>query len=100
MVANRPSRALLARFGGALERQGSLQYRRLVLPTHFPGAWSSDHWSFWREGYPALMVTDTVPLRNPYYHSREDTPDKVDFGRLDRAADDLKAAVADLVGGE
>jgi Zn-dependent M28 family amino/carboxypeptidase len=99
LVANRPSRALLARVGGTLERRGSLPYRRLVLPSHFPGAWSSDHWSFWREGYPALMVTDTVPLRNPHYHSREDTPDKVDFGRLARAVDDLEAAVADLVAG-
>ncbi len=98
LVANRPSRALLARVGGALQREGSLPYHPLVLPTHFPGAWSSDHWSFWREGYPALMVTDTVPLRNPHYHSREDTPDKVDFARLDRAVDDLEAAVADLVG--
>jgi Zn-dependent M28 family amino/carboxypeptidase len=100
LVANRPSRGLLARVGGTLRRQGSLPYRPMVLPTHFPGAWSSDHWSFWREGYPAVMVTDTVPLRNPYYHSREDTPDKVDFARLDRAVDDLKAAVAGLVGGE
>jgi len=100
LVANRPSRALLARVAGILQRGASLRYRPLVLPTHFPGAWSSDHWSFWREGFPALMVTDTAPLRNRHYHSREDTPDKVDFERLSRAVDDLKVAVADLVSGE
>jgi len=100
LVANRPSRALLARVAGALERRGGLPYRRLVLPTHFPGAWSSDHWSFWREGYPAVMVTDTAPLRNRHYHTREDTPDKVDFARLGRAVDDLETAIAHLVGNE
>ena len=46
------------------------------------------------------MVTDTAPLRNRHYHTQEDTPDKVDFERLSRAVDDLKAAVADLVGSE
>jgi Zn-dependent M28 family amino/carboxypeptidase len=98
LVANRPSRKLLAQVVGTLGRQrGPLPYRPLVLPTNVPGAWSSDHWSFWREGYPALMVTDTAPLRNRYYHTREDTPDKVDFGRLDQAVDDLKTVVADLV---
>jgi Zn-dependent M28 family amino/carboxypeptidase len=100
LVANRPSRALLARVAGALERRGGLPYRRVVLPSHVPGAWSSDHWSFWLEGYPALMVTDTVPLRNPHYHKREDTPDKVDFARLGRGVDDLEAAVSELVGNE
>jgi Zn-dependent M28 family amino/carboxypeptidase len=99
LVANRPSRALLARVAGTLQK-ASLPYRPMVLPTHFPGAWSSDHWSFWREGFPALMVTDTAPLRNRHYHTREDTPDKVDFERLNRAVDDLKAAVADLVSSE
>ncbi len=96
LVANRPSRALLARVAGTLQK-ASLPYRPMVLPTHFPGAWSSDHWSFWREGFPALMVTDTAPLRNRHYHTREDTPDKVDFERLSRAVDDLKVAIADLV---
>jgi hypothetical protein len=38
--------------------------------------------SHWREGFPALMVTDTAPLRYPYYHTPEDTPDKVNFGWL------------------
>ena len=98
LVANGRSRKLLARVVETLGRQhGPLPYRPLVLPTNIPGAWSSDHWSFWREGYPALMVTDTAPLRNRYYHTRQDTPDKVDFKRLDQAVNDLKAVIADLV---
>ncbi len=40
----------------------------------------SDHTPFWEMGIPAVMVTDTANLRNPYYHTPEDTIDKIDFG--------------------
>ena len=30
-----------------------------------PGVGWSDHWAFWKEGYPAVMVTDTAPFRYP-----------------------------------
>ncbi|HBE58734.1 MAG TPA: aminopeptidase [Cyanobacteria bacterium UBA11149] len=34
-----------------------------VLPNWIPGVGWSDHWSFWQEGYKAIMVTDTAPYR-------------------------------------
>jgi len=58
----------------------------------------SDHWSFWDEGYPALMVTDTAPFRYPYYHTAADTPDKVDSDRLARVVSGLRATLFDLAG--
>lgn len=45
----------------------------------------SDNSSFWDEGYPALMVTDTSFLRNPHYHTATDTPDTLDYARLAQA---------------
>jgi hypothetical protein len=56
----------------------------------------SDHWSFWREGFPALMATDTAPLRYPYYHKRADTPDKVNFAWLSQIVSGFRAVVADV----
>ena len=44
----------------------------------------SDHWSFWRCGYPAIMITDTALFRYPYYHSSWDTSDKIDYHSLAR----------------
>ncbi|WP_206292666.1 M28 family peptidase [Humisphaera borealis] len=44
----------------------------------------SDHWSFTKQGYPALMVTDTAPFRYRHYHTAEDTPEKVDYEKLAR----------------
>jgi hypothetical protein len=32
-----------------------------------PGVSWSDHWSFWRQGYRAIMITDTAPYRYPHY---------------------------------
>lgn len=61
-----------------------------------PGVAWSDHWSFWREGYPAVMVTDTAPNRYPYYHTAADTPDKVDVGRLARVVSGLQSVVHEL----
>jgi Zn-dependent M28 family amino/carboxypeptidase len=56
----------------------------------------SDHGSFWSEGYPAIMVTDTALYRYPYYHSAQDTPDKVDYARLARVTAALAAVVEAL----
>jgi hypothetical protein len=39
----------------------------------------ADHAPFWRVGIPALLITDTCDMRNPYYHGRADTIGKLDF---------------------
>jgi hypothetical protein len=66
-------------------------------PEAIPGVGFSDHWSFWQEGYPALMVTDTAMFRYPYYHDVDDTPDKIDFERMARVVRGLKKVVDELV---
>ena len=54
-----------------------------------PGVDWSDHGSFWVEGYPALMVTDTALYRYPQYHTEQDTPEKVNYDALARVVDGL-----------
>lgn len=68
----------------------------LAAPELIEGVGLSDHASFWREGWPALMVTDTAPFRYPYYHTAQDTPDKVDYEGLARVTAGLAAATTDL----
>ena len=41
------------------------------------------------------MATDTAPLRYRYYHTREDTPDKVDFVWLSRVVSELSPNFGD-----
>ena len=64
-----------------------------TAPGAIPGIDWSDHWSFEQMGMPALMITDTAPFRYPHYHSREDTPDKVDYERLARVVTGLEQAI-------
>ena len=42
----------------------------------------SDHAPFWRENIPALLLSDGANFRYPYYHTRADTIDKLDFDFL------------------
>ena len=61
-----------------------------------PGINWSDHWSFWKEGYPALMLTDTAPFRYPEYHSRLDLPERINPREFARAAHGVIHAVRRL----
>lgn len=70
-----------------------------ALPSGLPGIGWSDHWSFWQEGYPALMVTDTAPFRDAYYHTESDRAEQVDFGKLSVVARGLEAVVRGLITG-
>jgi len=42
----------------------------------------SDHLSYWREGFPALMIGDTAFLRSPRYHQADDTFETLDYARM------------------
>ena len=44
-----------------------------------PGIDFSDHWSFWKEGYPAVMISDTAFLRHKNYHKNTDTWEKLNY---------------------
>ncbi len=61
-----------------------------------PGVDWSDHASFWRAGYPAVMLTDTAPYRFHQYHTKFDTIDTVDFASLAELTRALGHVVATL----
>jgi hypothetical protein len=88
-VADRNSRELLFESVAAFRRNARFPSEGLAAPAWITGVDWSDHWSFWEEGYPALMVTDTAPYRYPHYHTREDTPDKICFDCLARVTGGL-----------
>jgi len=67
-----------------------------AVPAAVPGVGWSDHWAFWEQGYPAIMVTDTAIFRNPNYHQPTDQPDTLDYDRMARVVHGLVRGVADL----
>ena len=73
-----------------------LPVESLVAAADLEGVSWSDHASFWRYGYPAIMVTDTAPFRYPHYHRPTDTVDRIDFERLRLATDGMENVVRAL----
>jgi Zn-dependent M28 family amino/carboxypeptidase len=67
-----------------------------AVPAWIAGVGWSDHWSFWQEGYPGIMVTDTAPFRNPNYHRPTDKPETLDYERMARVVHGLVGVVTDL----
>lgn len=57
----------------------------------------SDNSSFWDQGYPALMLTDTSFLRNPHYHLETDTPETLDYVRMTEVTIGVASAMKRLL---
>ena len=99
-VSNLASRPLLHEAVTGFRRHAGIPSEAVAAPAVIPGVDWSDHWSFWEEGWPALMVTDTAFYRYPHYHTLQDTPDKVDYERLARVVTGLHGMLRDLVGAD
>jgi Peptidase family M28 len=95
-VGNSASRNLVRRAIASFRQHTRFPSQGIAAPEWVTGVGWSDHWSFWREGYPALMVTDTAPFRYPYYHDPADTPNKIDYGHLARVVAGLAGVISDL----
>jgi Zn-dependent M28 family amino/carboxypeptidase len=95
-VSDTESSDLLARFTEAFRRASDFPVETASIPAAIPGTGWSDHWSFWQEGYPAIMITDTAPFRYPHYHTPDDTPDKIDYERMAAVVAGVAEAVRSL----
>jgi hypothetical protein len=89
-VGNLASRELVRECLTIFRREVKFPSEGAALPGFVTGVGWSDHWSFWEAGYPALMVTDTALFRYPYYHSSEDTAEKLDYARMARVVTGLE----------
>ena len=54
--------------------------------------WSDQYW-FWKEGVPAVMITDTALYRYRYYHTMQDTPDKLVYSSFARVVSGLAKVI-------
>ncbi len=95
-VSNFRSRSMLKKTVRAFRAHSDFPAEQVATFAFIPGVAWSDHLSFWREGYRALMVTDTAFYRYPYYHTPLDTADRLDYESMARVAAGLAGAVAAL----
>jgi Zn-dependent M28 family amino/carboxypeptidase len=71
--------AAIRRVKRGMHAARAIPVRSFRAPSFVEGVHWSDHVSFRRRGIPAVLVTDTAFLRNPNYHTRNDTPDTLDY---------------------
>jgi Zn-dependent M28 family amino/carboxypeptidase len=96
-VAMPGSRAFMHEVIGAFRKHTKFPTVGGVAPSLVQGVDWSDHASFASLGIPALMITDTAVFRYRYYHTLQDTPDKVDYDKLARITAGLGRAVREMV---
>jgi Zn-dependent M28 family amino/carboxypeptidase len=95
-VGNLKHGDLLKQSLAAFRKTAAIPSEGIIAPGWLVGVDWSDHWSFWKEGYPAIMVTDTALFRYPYYHSSNDTPEKLNYPAMSRITFGLREVVKAL----
>jgi Zn-dependent M28 family amino/carboxypeptidase len=95
-VGDLGARGLVRKSIALFRKHGKFPSEGVAAPSFVPGVTWSDHWSFRRHGYPAVMVTDTAFNRYPHYHLPSDTPEKLDYERLARVTLGLAEVLREL----
>ncbi|TDJ15917.1 MAG: M20/M25/M40 family metallo-hydrolase [Gammaproteobacteria bacterium] len=95
-VGNLRSRKLVRRAIASFRSHANFPSEGLAAPGWVTGVGWSDHWSFWKSGYPGIMVTDTALFRYPQYHSSADRPGIVVYDSFARVVHGLAGVVRDL----
>lgn len=96
IVSNADSQPLQTQVRDALITRMDLPIETYTGPWWVPGVDWSDHGSFWKEGYPAVMLTDTALFRNPHYHRSTDLPDTLDYQAMAQLVRGLSGALTAL----
>ena len=98
-VGNMPSWKLCWQFRRGFKRgTRRMPLFSICLPEKVNEIRLSDNSSFWDQGYPALMLTDTSFLRNPNYHQATDTPETLDYPRMTEVTIGVASAMRRLLG--
>lgn len=96
VVSNYRSRALKDQITSSLKKYTKLPVESAWGFGFIPGFDWSDHWSFWKQGYPAVMITDTGPFRNPHYHKKTDTYETLDYKKMADITKGLAKTIGEL----
>ncbi len=99
VVGNLSSRRLVKQVENSIRKAGGIPVETLTTFSLVPGVDFSDHNSFWKRGYPAVMITDTAFYRNPNYHSPDDRIETLDFRKMSALLEALVQTAKDLTSG-
>ncbi len=97
--------AVIGRFGQAgtirmvkkhLAQNTGIRVYSMTAPASLTGVDFSDHLNYWKFGYPAVMITDTAFYRNPHYHRRSDTWNRLDYRKMAALANGIQRMLLQL----
>jgi Zn-dependent M28 family amino/carboxypeptidase len=71
-----------------------------IAPASISGIHQSDHYSFYKHGYPAILVTDSGFYRSKLYHTKEDTYDKINYQFLANNINSISQTLLELANTE
>ncbi len=74
--------SLVKKVKKSLAALSQIPVESLTATSFIPGVSFSDHQSYWKFDYPAIMITDTAFYRNKNYHKPSDTADTLDYDRM------------------
>jgi Zn-dependent M28 family amino/carboxypeptidase len=95
VVSDMNSKKYLEPIKNAFLTASKIPCETLASPSFIRGLDSSDHRSFWKFGYKAVMITDTAYYRNHDYHRTTDTLDKIDPEKIAEVVKGLAAFILD-----
>jgi len=98
IVSNIHSKRFLNRVVSGFKKGSDLPVESLSSIPLLPGVDFSDHRSFWKYNYKAVMVTDTAFYRNPQYHGIGDIPEILDYERMAKVILGLKSSIEEISG--
>jgi len=100
IIGNERSKELLEKVCQAFKNHiPHLSLEFLIVPGNgrrMEEARLSDHSTFWDQGVPALMMTDTAFLRNPNYHLPSDRMETLNFDFMQKVAIGVFYSVVEL----
>ena len=96
IVSNVENELFVRKLVGAFRQYVSFPSEGAALWGWLPGVGWSDHWAFWKEGFPAVMVTDTALFRDPAYHTSRDIPKNINYEHFTRVVLGLKRVIAEF----
>jgi hypothetical protein len=85
--------AVSRRVKSAMISASDLPVHSINAPGFVVGIDFSDHLNYWNEGFVGMMVTDTAFYRNKAYHTPQDTHDRLDYARMAKVVDGVRAVI-------
>ncbi|RJP84234.1 MAG: M28 family peptidase [Desulfobacteraceae bacterium] len=97
-VGNLSSKKLMFQMIKSFRENTAFPSEGIAAPQWISGIGWSDQWSFWEADYDAIMITDTAPFRYRYYHTGDDTWDRLNYSKMARVVNGILQAIISIFG--